>query len=60
MTQTYGPPPSPGKVKWLAIHNDGTEKVVEAQTAFQAAQAAGWTFSEIATLRTFGMPEVVK
>jgi hypothetical protein len=44
----YSPPDRP--VEWLVVHvATGTQRRVVAQTAFFAAQAAGWTLSECTT-----------
>lgn len=36
-----------GEVEWLLRHRDGRCQAVKAQTAFVAAQKAGWTMSEV-------------
>jgi hypothetical protein len=56
MAQTFGPPPCTGDSKWLLIHSNGSEKVVEAHTCFEACARAGWAMSEVITARPYGMP----
>jgi len=46
----FGPPP-PGEVEWSVAHSDGTVRVVMAQTAAQALQRVGWTFSDVKHVR---------
>lgn len=44
----FSPPSRP--IEWLVVHvATGTQRRVVAQTAFFAAQAAGWTLSECTT-----------
>jgi hypothetical protein len=53
MKECKGAPP--GKpVLWRVKHNDGTEAVVLAQTAYAAAQRAGWLMSECGDIEVRG------